>query len=130
MSFNEILVVVVFGYLGYLLVSVLFAPKNSGDQSNHHANSTSSGESQNHNSRSHEQESPMHDGDDISASWFRILDVPNTASREIIATAYKRKISQYHPDKVASLGSELKELAELKSKQINAAYSYAMNLKR
>ena len=42
---------------------------------------------------------------------------------------YHLKIREYHPDKVASLGKELKELAEFKSKEINSAYEYAKNLK-
>ena len=42
-----------------------------------------------------------------------------------IERAYKVKISQYHPDKVAQMGIEIRELAEAKSKEINAAYDYA-----
>lgn len=71
------------------------------------------------NSRQTPQEEP----------WFRILGVPESAGKEEIASAYKAKIRQYHPDKVASLGPELRELAELKSKQINAAYDYALKLR-
>jgi DnaJ-domain-containing protein 1 len=75
------------------------------------------------------QTDPPHEEALISSSWFRILEVPETASREEIVSAYKLKIRQYHPDKVASLGLELRELAELKSKQINAAYDYALKLR-
>ena len=35
-------------------------------------------------------------------------------------------MSEYHPDKVASLGKEIRELAERKSKEINAAYRDAL----
>jgi DnaJ-domain-containing protein 1 len=35
-------------------------------------------------------------------------------------------MSQYHPDKVASLGRELRELAESKSKEISVAYQEAL----
>jgi DnaJ like chaperone protein len=52
------------------------------------------------------------------------------ASQEQIVAAYKQKIRQYHPDKVAQMGAEIRELAEFKSKQINAAYDYAMKLGR
>lgn len=33
---------------------------------------------------------------------------------------------QYHPDKVASLGPELRDLCECKTKEINIAYDRAM----
>jgi DnaJ-domain-containing protein 1 len=33
-------------------------------------------------------------------------------------------MTEYHPDKVASLGPELRALAEKKSKEINAAYEF------
>jgi DnaJ like chaperone protein len=48
------------------------------------------------------------------------------ATRDEIKAAYRREIAQYHPDKVAQLGSELRELANEKSKQINEAYSTLM----
>jgi DnaJ like chaperone protein len=46
-----------------------------------------------------------------------------------ITKAYIRKkyielIAQYHPDKVFDLGEDLKVLAEIKTKQINAAYDW------
>jgi DnaJ-domain-containing protein 1 len=65
----------------------------------------------------------------IRRNWFHILDVPEHAPREVIVAAYKQLINQYHPDKVAQLGKELRDLAELKSKQINMAYEHAMKLR-
>jgi DnaJ like chaperone protein len=35
-------------------------------------------------------------------------------------------MSQYHPDKVATLGQELQDLATQKSQQISAAYREAL----
>lgn len=55
-------------------------------------------------------------------SPWEVLDVARGASREEIRSAYQAKISQYHPDKVASLGPELQALAERHAKEINAAY--------
>lgn len=46
----------------------------------------------------------------------------SSVNRAIIKDAYRDRIREYHPDKVAHLGLELRELAETKSKQINAAY--------
>lgn len=37
---------------------------------------------------------------------------------------YHDRIREYHPDKVASLGPKLRELAEAESKRINAAYEH------
>jgi len=45
---------------------------------------------------------------------------------EEIRRAYRVLMSQYHPDKVAALGDELKEVAERKSKEITLAYREAM----
>ena len=62
-------------------------------------------------------------------AWFDVLEVDEHASREDIAAAYKRRISQYHPDKVQHLGPELVQLAEQHAKQINAAYEAAMRVR-
>ena len=58
--------------------------------------------------------------------WTRVLELPPDASVEQIRDAYRRLISQYHPDKVASLGRELQELAQAKSKDIALAYQAAL----
>ena len=41
-----------------------------------------------------------------------------------IKKAYQIKIKEYHPDKVDSMGEDLKKLAEEETKKINEAYSY------
>jgi len=51
-----------------------------------------------------------------------ILEVEPDASAEEIRRAYQQKIRQYHPDRVAGAAAELRELAEKRSKEINAAY--------
>ena len=66
---------------------------------------------------------------DDSAAWYEVLDIPESSPREDIVDAYKRRIRQYHPDLVAQMGHELRELAEHKSKQINAAYDVALKLR-
>jgi len=57
--------------------------------------------------------------------WAAILGVTATASLEEIQRAYRSRIAEYHPDKVATLGAELRDLAERKSKEINLAYERA-----
>jgi DnaJ-domain-containing protein 1 len=56
----------------------------------------------------------------------RHLQVAPTASALEIRDAYKHLISKYHPDKVDSLGQELKDLADKKSQEITAAYQEGM----
>jgi DnaJ-domain-containing protein 1 len=41
---------------------------------------------------------------------------------EAIDAAYRRRMSEYHPDKVANAAPEIKELAERRARDINAAY--------
>jgi DnaJ-class molecular chaperone len=59
-----------------------------------------------------------------------VLDIPETASLEEIEQAYRRKISDYHPDKVANAAPELKELAELRAREINAAFDELQKLRK
>ncbi|MCO5215590.1 MAG: J domain-containing protein [Thermomicrobiales bacterium] len=51
---------------------------------------------------------------------YRLLDVPFTASRKDITTAYKKAMRQWHPDQFR--GTD-KALAEEQSRRINQAYS-------
>ena len=62
----------------------------------------------------------------FAPNWTRVLELPADASLDDIREAHRRLMSQYHPDKVASLGRELRELAEAKSREINAAYQEAL----
>jgi DnaJ like chaperone protein len=55
-----------------------------------------------------------------------VLGVQPSATKDEISAAYKRKISEYHPDKVTRMGKEIRELAEQRSKEINAAYEEAL----
>lgn len=61
--------------------------------------------------------------------WWTVLKVSRNASLEEVQEAYRTQISQYHPDKVARLGDEIKAVAEKKSKEINSAYETAMQEK-
>jgi DnaJ-class molecular chaperone len=61
--------------------------------------------------------------------WYEVLEVSASANIAQIKAAYRRKISLYHPDKVAGLGSELRQLAEMRTKEINVAYALACKLR-
>lgn len=51
-----------------------------------------------------------------------ILGITSSASRETIRAAYKARMKEYHPDKVAHLGEELQALAHQKALEIQRAY--------
>jgi len=60
---------------------------------------------------------------------YSILDIPQNSTIEQIKSAYRVKLKEYHPDKVAHLGEELKQLAAKKILQINGAYEFLRKLK-
>lgn len=62
----------------------------------------------------------------VTERWHDILGVAPSATAEEIRDAYKRLVSKYHPDKVDSLGQELKDLAERKTQEITLAYRDGM----
>ncbi|QIL21375.1 J domain-containing protein [Thermomonas sp. HDW16] len=64
------------------------------------------------------------------APWHEVLGVSEWASDEDVAAAYREKIGQYHPDKVATMGPEIRELAERKARQVNEAYRDARRRSR
>lgn len=61
-----------------------------------------------------------------AATCYEVLQVAPTASSAEIRAAYKLMISKYHPDKVDSLGQDLKDLAERKTQEITVAFREAM----
>ena len=61
-------------------------------------------------------------GSEDSSDPYEILGIPSSASSETIQAAYKARMSEYHPDKVAHLGEELQELAHRKALEIQQAY--------
>jgi preprotein translocase subunit Sec63 len=54
---------------------------------------------------------------------FSVLGIRRGANQEEVRAAYRQKMSKYHPDKVAHLGSEFQQLAERKAQAINRAYT-------
>ena len=51
-----------------------------------------------------------------------VLGIAPSASGEMIHAAYKARMSEYHPDKVAHLGEDLQKLAHRKALEIQRAY--------
>lgn len=62
--------------------------------------------------------------------WHEVLEIAPDASLEQIDYAYRRLVAQYHPDKVASLGPELRALAERMTVELNQAYDAARKARR
>jgi hypothetical protein len=58
------------------------------------------------------------------SDYRRILGLADNFTPEDLRKQYRELMTQYHPDKVAHLGPELRKLAHDKALQINQAYSY------
>lgn len=106
MSFYELLVVAIGGLAGYWLVGFLMKGRRSAPSSAQPADDTPA---------------PPSETTMAPAPWHEVLNVAPQAGADEIREAYRRLMSQYHPDKVASLGPEIRELAHRKSQQIVAA---------
>ena len=57
-----------------------------------------------------------------SKSPYAVLGIAVSASTEEMKIAYRKMASLYHPDKVAHLAPEFREMADRKMKEINTAY--------
>lgn len=68
--------------------------------------------------------------DEKALTAYAVLDVAEDASMDDIEQAYRRKISDYHPDKVSNAAPELKALAERRAREINAAYDELKKLRQ
>lgn len=51
-----------------------------------------------------------------------VLGIPSGASGAEIQRAYRERVKEYHPDRVADLGPELRELAHRKTVEIQQAW--------
>lgn len=59
-------------------------------------------------------------------AWHEVLGIAPDADRDAINAAYRRRLAQYHPDKVASLAPEIRELAERRAIELDMAYDRAL----
>lgn len=120
MSGTEFLVVVFGLFIGYWLVSRFSS--GPGDKGQ---NAPPSGRFP-PGSGAPQQQDERREGPAVPPCWHDVLNVSANADVEEIRRAYKSLMSQYHPDKVASLGPELRDLCERKTKEINVAYDQAL----
>ena len=63
----------------------------------------------------------MFGGSDLDHA-YKVLEIESSASDEEVKKAYKRLAIKHHPDKVATLGEDVKKAAEEKFKAIAMAY--------
>ncbi len=63
----------------------------------------------------------MFGGQDLNSA-YKVLEIDPSASDDEVKKAYKKMAIKHHPDKVESLGDDVKKAAEEKFKAIVAAY--------
>jgi len=56
------------------------------------------------------------------ADPYATLGVSASASDEEVEQAYRRGMSEYHPDRVANAAKEIRDLAGQRAREINGAY--------
>jgi DnaJ-domain-containing protein 1 len=77
-------------------------------------------------------------GHAFDADWFRgprenpwrVLGLTDEASDAEVDLAYRRLITQYHPDKLNGVADELRRQAETRAREINAAYDRIKTLRK
>jgi DnaJ-class molecular chaperone len=77
-------------------------------------------------------------GHAFDADWFKlrrdnpysVLGLTDEASDAEIDQAYRRLIAQYHPDRMNGAADELRRQAEVRAREINAAYDRIKTLRR
>lgn len=63
----------------------------------------------------------MYGGTDVETA-YKVLEIDSSATDEEVKKAYKKLAIKHHPDKVESLGEDVKKAAEEKFKAVAAAY--------
>ena len=77
-------------------------------------------------------------GHAFDADWFRakkddpyeVLGLSSDASDGEVERAYRRLIAQYHPDRLTGVAPELRQQAEDRAGEINAAYERIQKQRR
>lgn len=77
-------------------------------------------------------------GHALDADWlrsskdnpYRVLGLTAEASDAELEQAYRRLIAQYHPDRLAGAAPELRDQADRKAREINAAWERIQQLRK
>jgi DnaJ-domain-containing protein 1 len=115
MTGNDLLAIVICGVIGFALVWFALSLRNRRKEGER---------------VSRDKTSAADPQSDQPPDWYQVLEVPQTATIEEIRVAYRRKIMQYHPDRVEALGPEFKHIAESRTREINRAYEIGCRLQR
>src|SRR3546814_2479484 len=79
----------------------------------------------------------LRSGHTFDAAWFRgprenpwrVLGLTDEASDAEVDLAYRRLITQYHPDKLSGVADELRRQADARAREINTAYDRIKTLR-
>lgn len=126
MSGTELLVIVFGLFIGYWVVSQFGSSKAQKQQASQKTGPDPEAQRRRDQAEREAEERKRQAETPAPMFWHEVLNVAPNADTQEIRRAYKSLMSQYHPDKVASLGPELRELCERKTKEINTAYDRAM----
>lgn len=84
----------------------------------------------NNNQNKHNSNNYQSNNSSIDAEKaYSILKIDSNSSVDEIKIAYKNRIKEYHPDKTAGLGEEIQKIAQLKTQELNEAYSILKKLR-
>jgi DnaJ-domain-containing protein 1 len=61
---------------------------------------------------------------------YRVLGLTDEATDAEVDLAYRRLITQYHPDKLTGAADELRRQAEARAREINGAYDRIQTLRK
>lgn len=109
------LVIVTFFVLGYVIVGAIWGKRARGQEAN--ANERFEPFDSMTGTR------PLFGG----REWYELLGVPAFSTTDEIEAAYRRQMDAYDPEKISVLAPGPRRLAEHNSREIRAAYEYAMN---
>ena len=68
-----------------------------------------------------EVDSMLNMGGDSLEDAYKVLEIDSTATDSEVRTAYRKLALKHHPDRVATLGEDIRKAAEVKFQQINNA---------
>ena len=58
----------------------------------------------------------------MADSAYKVLGVSSKSTDQDIKKAYRKMANKYHPDKIAHLGDDFKDIAQDKFKSVSEAY--------
>jgi len=123
----EFSVIIGCGLIGFFVVNAFLEHRRTNDETSRQGRSEAGSEQTKEDGEPKNEQTARPNS---QRSWWEILGVSKEASPDDIKTAFRKEIARYHPDRVEGLGSELRELAEQKAKEINWAYAAAKRERR